>query len=79
MKLKTRATVQTASPRQVVLPKPVRRKTPPARPATVLTDAEIAIRAYTYWEARGSGGGSAEDDWYRAMADLLRERSRKTA
>lgn len=79
MKLKTRATVPTASRREAEVPKLIERKTAPAKPAIVLTDAEISVRAYSYWEARNSGDGSAEDDWYHAIADLLRERSRKTA
>lgn len=28
--------------------------------------AEIARLAYSYWEARGGQGGSAEEDWLRA-------------
>jgi hypothetical protein len=35
-----------------------------------LTDAEIADRAYSYWEARGYQGGSAEEDWLRAVQEL---------
>ena len=35
------------------------------RPA-VRPHEEIATLAYSYWEARGRQGGSAEDDWYRA-------------
>ena len=31
---------------------------------------EIAIRAYSYWEARGHVGGSAEEDWFRAEREL---------
>jgi hypothetical protein len=27
---------------------------------------EVARLAYSYWEARGRQGGSAEEDWYRA-------------
>jgi hypothetical protein len=37
--------------------------TPPTR-------EEIARSAYTYWEARGGQGGSAEEDWYRAEREL---------
>lgn len=32
---------------------------------------QIARLAYSYWEARGGCGGSAEDDWYRAEQELL--------
>jgi hypothetical protein len=31
---------------------------------------EIACLAYAYWEARGCQGGSAEEDWFRAEAEL---------
>jgi hypothetical protein len=31
---------------------------------------EIAALAYSYWEGRGYQGGSAEDDWLRAEAEL---------
>jgi len=32
---------------------------------------EIARLAYSYWEARGCRGGSAEEDWLRAERELL--------
>jgi hypothetical protein len=35
-----------------------------------LGEDQIARLAYSYWEARG-GGGSAEEDWYRAEQELL--------
>jgi hypothetical protein len=31
----------------------------------------IAQLAYTYWESRGHQGGSAEQDWLRAEAEIL--------
>lgn len=31
---------------------------------------QIARLAYSYWEARGGEGGSAEDDWFRAEREL---------
>ena len=31
---------------------------------------EIARLAYSYWEARGRQGGSAEADWLRAEREL---------
>ena len=37
---------------------------------------EVARLAYLYWEARGGQGGSAEEDWLRAEAEL---RSRTAA
>ena len=32
----------------------------------------IAQLAYSYWEARGRPGGSADEDWYRAERELMR-------
>ena len=32
--------------------------------------AEVARLAYSYWEARGFVGGSAEEDWLRAEREL---------
>ena len=31
----------------------------------------VARLAYSYWEARGFTGGSAEEDWLRAERELL--------
>jgi hypothetical protein len=39
-----------------------------------LTEAQIAVRAFSYWEERGCQGGSSEDDWFRAVDELTRER-----
>ena len=36
----------------------------------VVTPEEIAALAYSYWEARGYQGGSAEEDWFRAEHEL---------
>jgi len=36
---------------------------------------EIARLAYSYWEARGGEGGSAEEDWLRAEQELRRRRA----
>ena len=35
----------------------------------------ISRRAYSYWEARGCVGGSPEEDWLRAEAEIQWERS----
>jgi hypothetical protein len=35
---------------------------------------EIANLAYSYWEARGSQGGSPEEDWSRAEREVRRRR-----
>lgn len=34
------------------------------------TYEEIAALAYSYWEARGCQGGSADEDWRRAEQEL---------
>jgi hypothetical protein len=63
---------------------PVRRKPNPIHlVATMETDSpagyeEIARLAYGYWEARG-GGGSPEDDWFRAERDLKGASSKRSA
>ena len=31
---------------------------------------EIAVLAYSYWEARGCQGGSPDGDWFRAEREL---------
>jgi hypothetical protein len=35
-----------------------------------ITQEEIAILAYSYWEARGYQDGSAAEDWLRAEQEL---------
>jgi hypothetical protein len=48
----------------------------PAAVATALpSPEEIAGLAYAYWEARGRGHGSAQEDWYRAEREILSRRS----
>jgi uncharacterized protein involved in copper resistance len=39
-------------------------------PETVIEREAIARLAYSYWEARGFTGGSAEEDWLRAEQEL---------
>lgn len=41
-----------------------------ATPARIPMYEEIARLAYSYWEARGKQGGSQEEDWLRAEAEL---------
>jgi len=41
-----------------------------ARPANPPSHEQIAALAYSYWEARGRQGGSAEEDWLRAERKL---------
>jgi len=40
------------------------------KPDRVPNHDEIARLAYSYWEARGCQGGSAEADWLRAEREL---------
>ena len=39
-------------------------------PVAAPSREEIAVLAYSYWEARGYQGGSAEEDWLRAEQEL---------
>ena len=47
----------------------------PENPEVQVTEAAIAARAYSYWEARGFEGGSPEEDWHRAVEELTRDNS----
>ncbi len=40
---------------------------------------DIAVVAYSYWEARGFRGGSPEEDWLRAEQELRNGRSQPKA
>lgn len=35
---------------------------------------DIAVLAYSYWEARGFQGGSPEEDWLRAEQEMRSRR-----
>jgi hypothetical protein len=39
-------------------------------PVRIIAKEEIARLAYSYWEARGCQGGSAQDDWFQAEQEL---------
>jgi hypothetical protein len=41
--------------------------------ATLIEHEEIALLAYSYWEARGCPYGSPEEDWFRAERDLCQK------
>lgn len=47
-------------------------------PAPISEGEEIARLAYSYWEARGRQGGSAQEDWARAEHEV-RKRFRTAA
>jgi hypothetical protein len=62
------------------LPRVPRRRTaqPTSEESVALTAAsedtirnEIALLAYSLWEARGVVGGSPEEDWLRAEQEIL--------
>jgi hypothetical protein len=42
----------------------------PAIPVREISEQEISRLAYSYWEARGYQGGSADEDWFRAEREL---------
>jgi len=46
-----------------------------AQPDPVVTHAEIALLAHSFWEARGCQGGSPEHDWLRAEQELKARRA----
>jgi hypothetical protein len=48
-----------------------------AAPQTADEHEEIARLAYSYWEARGCTGGSAEEDWLRAEREYRARRDEK--
>ena len=39
----------------------------------------IAVLAYSYWEARGRQGGSAEEDWFQAERELREQKAAEPA
>ena len=41
-----------------------------AKQAPTVDREAIARLAYSYWEARGFAGGSAEEDWLRAETEI---------
>ncbi|MBI1898617.1 MAG: DUF2934 domain-containing protein [Acidobacteria bacterium] len=43
---------------------------------TPVRHEDIALLAYSYWEAHGGGDGSADQDWLRAERELRRRASR---
>ena len=51
----------------------------PNRGYDVMLDKEICELAYRYWEERGRPFGSAEVDWYRAVAKVNREHARRAS
>lgn len=65
----TSPTSQTAAAAAAVMaPEKV---TPEKVSDAVPSQAEIAVLAYCYWEARGGQDGSSEEDWLRAEQELI--------
>lgn len=62
-----------ATPKRVKRAAPVvAAEAPVTQPVPVMpTQADIALQAYSYYEARGCQGGSPEEDWLRAERELL--------
>ncbi len=50
-------------------------KKPAPQENPVCSDApiqeQIAVLAYSYWEARGCQGGTPDEDWFRAEHEIL--------
>lgn len=63
---------QTAEPKGATIQSDSLSDSAPAR-------HEIAVLAYSYWEARDHQGGSAEEDWVRAEEELRKRQSRRSA
>lgn len=49
---------------------------PSDAPSPEVLRHRIAELAYSYWEGRGYQGGSSEQDWLRAEAEILRSEPR---
>ncbi len=55
-------------------PPVLKQETPPAETSADKSRSdEVAALAYSYWESRGCEGGSPEEDWYRAEAELAQK------
>jgi hypothetical protein len=73
----TDGTVKTKSAKTGLKQAPARTRTrkaslsDPEPVPYMLTDEEIAQRAYALWESRGRPIGSQDEDWYRAKEELL--------
>ena len=47
------------------------------RKGAVLSDNEIAARAYQKWKERGCPQGDGQRDWFAALAEMDPERDRR--
>jgi hypothetical protein len=63
---------------EATLKRPSKRATPPAAepPQGPGLEEEIRQRAYELYLERGGQGGTADEDWYRAEAEVRRRRER---
>ena len=48
----------------------------PDRPSDIMVDKEVSNLAYEYWEQRGCPAESSQEDWFRAVGDVIREQER---
>jgi hypothetical protein len=71
---KTRAAVQPAMAERST---PMIATNARAKPRALVTDAEIAERAYELWRARGCPPSDGREDWFAARALLLAEKQRE--
>ena len=67
-----RATKTKVAPETAVVSAPV--STDDVLRPSVSEYEQIALLAYSFWEARGRQGGSPEEDWFRAEAEFRRRR-----
>jgi hypothetical protein len=66
---------RTAAPKSTAVnhkhtTKTIKTLAPTEIPVRIFTQEEIAKLAYSYWEARGCQGGSAQNDWFQAEQEL---------
>lgn len=59
-------TTESSVAESITLVAAVSEATPAAQPSY----EEISLLAYSYWVARGSQGGSPDEDWHRAEQEL---------
>src|SRR5579884_2714599 len=70
----------TATPKKPSTSRLHKKATPAAAEVEAgLSREEIAKLAYSFWEGRGYQGGSAEEDWLRAEAQLRGRAAAATA
>jgi hypothetical protein len=66
---KRSVTAAAATPEKSTVPETQSAQSSPTRD-------DIALLAYSYWEARGCQGGCPEEDWFRAEQELTAPQQR---